>query len=276
MGTQARSLNIRRAVSVAFALMAGLVFCVATSAAAPPGPGAPGIGDRLFPTLGNGGYDARHYHLDMTYPTSAPEQIVDGKVTMVARATQSLSSFNLDFADGTVSDVDVNGRDADFALEGEELVITPARAIHKGRTFVAKVDFTAGPDVPVDTLPFGWFTTEDGSVTAGQADLGHTIYPVNDHPADKATYTIKLDVPEGVTAVANGVLRWEHTRGGRSVSLYVMDEPMASELTQLAVGDLRVIERGRTRGVDIRDVAAESCADTSEGLLSKTPAHMGG
>ncbi len=274
MGTQARSLSILRAVTVAFALMAGLVFCVAQSAAAPPGPGAPGIGDRLFPTLGNGGYDARHYHLDMTYPTSAPEQIVDGKVTMVARATQSLSSFNLDFADGTVSDVDVNGRDADFALEGEELVITPARAIHKGRTFLVNVDFTAGPDVPVDTLPFGWFTTEDGSVTAGQADLGHTIYPVNDHPADKATYTIKLDVPEGVTAVANGVLRWQHTRGGRSVSLYVMDEPMASELTQLAVGDLRVIERGRTRGVDIRDVAAESCADTSEGLLSKTPSHM--
>ena len=28
-----------------------------------PSPGAPGLGDRLFPTLGNGGYDARHYHL---------------------------------------------------------------------------------------------------------------------------------------------------------------------------------------------------------------------
>jgi aminopeptidase N len=43
-------------------------------------------------------------------------------------------------------------------------------------------------------------------VTAGQPDLGHTIYPVNDHPADKATYTIELDVPEGVTAVASGEL----------------------------------------------------------------------
>ena len=50
-----------------------------------PSPGAAGIGDRLFPTLGNGGYDARHYHLDLTYPT-ADAQTVDGKVTMVARA----------------------------------------------------------------------------------------------------------------------------------------------------------------------------------------------
>ena len=58
-----------------------------------------------------------------------------------------------------------------------------------------------------DDLPFGWFTTVDGSVTAGQPDRSHTIYPVNDHPADKASYTIRLDVPEGVTAVANGELR---------------------------------------------------------------------
>ena len=87
---------------------------------------------------------------------------------MVARATQSLSSFNLDYADGTVSDVEVNGRDAAYLLEGEELVITPRRAIRKGRRFVVKVDFVGGPDVPVDELPFGWFTTVDGRIVEGQ------------------------------------------------------------------------------------------------------------
>jgi hypothetical protein len=88
---------------------------------AQPSPGAPGLGDRLFPTLGNGGYDARHYHLDLTYPTAEPHQTVDGEVTMLARATQSLSRFNLDFADGTVSEVEVNGRDASYELSGGEL-----------------------------------------------------------------------------------------------------------------------------------------------------------
>jgi hypothetical protein len=67
---------------------------------------------------------------------------------MIARATQSLSRFNLDFADGSVSDVDVNGRDAEFALEDEELVITPARSIRKGGVLFVKVDFSAGPDTP--------------------------------------------------------------------------------------------------------------------------------
>jgi aminopeptidase N len=240
-----------------------------------PSPGAPGLGDRLFPTLGNGGYDARHYHLDLTYPTAEPHQTVDGEVTMLARATQSLSRFNLDFADGTVSDVDVNGRDAQYELSPDgELVITPRRYIRDRSHFVVKVDFTAGPDVPVDEFPFGWFTTEDGSVTAGQPDQGHTIYPVNDHPADKATYTFRLDVPAGVTAVASGEQLWERTRGGRSVSYHKMDEPMASELTQIAVGDLRVIDRGRNRHVELRDVAAESCADQAEPLMAETPTHM--
>ena len=62
-------------------LVAGVVLAVgalAGPAAAnhrdDPSPGAPGLGDRLFPTLGNGGYDARHYHPDLTYPTAAPQQ----------------------------------------------------------------------------------------------------------------------------------------------------------------------------------------------------------
>jgi hypothetical protein len=38
-------------------------------AAASPGftPGARTLGDSLFPTIGNGGYDVRHYDLDLNY-----------------------------------------------------------------------------------------------------------------------------------------------------------------------------------------------------------------
>ena len=83
-----------------------------------------------------------------------------------------------------------------------------------GSAFTVVVRFVSGPFTPApeNTLPFGWFTTVDGSVTAGQPDQSNTIYPVNDHPADKASYTIKLDVPDGVTAVANGELRSRSTR----------------------------------------------------------------
>jgi aminopeptidase N len=278
MGIQHRWHSIRPALTIALALIASLVF-VAQATAAPPRPGAPGVGDRLFPTLGNGGYDAGHYHLDMTYPTADPEQTVDGEVTMIARATQSLSSFNLDFAGDSVESVRVNGLRANWTRDGNELVITPRKAIKDRHRLVATVDFTSGPYVPpdpdVDPFPFGWFTTADGSVTAGQPDQSQTIYPVNDHPSDKASYSFRLDVPEGITAVANGVQLWSKTRGGRTVSYYLMREPMASELIQLAVGDLTVVDRGRTRGVHLRDVAPSTLAATFEPRLATTPNHFG-
>ena len=33
---------------------------------------AAGIGDRLYPTLGNGGYDVWHYDVAWRYPVAAP------------------------------------------------------------------------------------------------------------------------------------------------------------------------------------------------------------
>ena len=48
--------HLRHPVTLTLALAVGLFALVAQAAAAPPSPGAPGIGDRLFPTLGNGGY----------------------------------------------------------------------------------------------------------------------------------------------------------------------------------------------------------------------------
>ena len=75
-------------------------------------PGSAGLGDRLNPGIGNGGYDVLHYDLDLRYATSAPAQSIDGTVTILARATQSLSRFNLDFGGDSVGSVSVDGRAA--------------------------------------------------------------------------------------------------------------------------------------------------------------------
>jgi aminopeptidase N len=261
----------------ALALLAtGVAAAPAAAQSDSPRPGAAGVGDRLFPTLGNGGYDAGRYDLSLTYPTSEPEQTVTGQVTMFARATQALSSFNLDFAGDSIESVSVNGDEAAWELDGEELVITPDDPLQDGKRFTTVVHFTSGPFTPApnDPVPFGWFTTLDGSVTAGQPDLTHTIYPVNDHPVDMARYRIRLDVPAGTDAVASGVLRSTSTRGGRTVSQFRVNQPMASELIQVVVGELEVIRRAPFRGVELRDVAAESCAEQAEPLMSRTRDHM--
>jgi aminopeptidase N len=242
-----------RAVLLALTLAA---LAAAPARASAPTPGAAGLGDRLAPGLGNGGYDVKHYNLDLRYATSAPSQPLDGTVTIFARATQSLSRFNLDFAGLSVGTVSVDGRRAAWSREGEELVVTPKRALRRGKRFVVRVShFVAVPTVVGDDpSTTAFFIHADGSATAGQPFYEHFVYPSNDHPRDKASFTFRFDVPAGTTAVANGVPLGHWTRKGRTTWLYVQRQPMATELTQLAVGNLVFSYPERRREVLLRDV----------------------
>lgn len=263
---------------------AALLATVAAPATAAPAalaaaqPGAPGIGDSLFPGLGNGGYDAQHYDLQQRYDT-VPTQTVPGRVTMNAVATQSLSSFNLDFAGTAVTSVKVDGQAAKFVWQQDEgeLVITPAAAICRGQRFTAEVAYTAGPKPvePGNLYPVGWIGTRDGSYTSFQPDTAHTAIPVNDHPADKATWSFTLDVPTGVNAVTNGVNTGKRTNGDRTVWSFQERSPLATELMQIAVGtDLLIKQRRTVSGVQYRDVIAAGPQSYLEPAFAQGPAQL--
>jgi aminopeptidase N len=260
-----------------FVLALGLLALLAAPArAASPSPGAPGLGDRLYPTLGNGGYDAVHYDLDLRYVNGAPSSPVDGTVTMVAKATQSLSRFDLDFAGKSVGGVSVDGQAATFRRVGEDIVITPRKPIRNGDTFLVSTRYTAVPTVANgdDPVTTAFFQHTAGSATAGQPNLAHYFLPSNDHPSDKATFDIRFDVPAGKTAVANGVKVVSWTDRGRSHFVYLMRQPMATELIQLAVGDLDVTNLGVHAGVFLRDVTARPITARINPLLDVTPDQM--
>ena len=262
-----------RALLLAFALLA---VAGAPARAAGPSPGAAGLGDRLDPGLGNGGYDALHYDLDLRYATGAPSQPIDGTVTIVARATQALSRFNLDFAGESVGGVSVDGAPAQWRRDGEELVITPRRWLRDGEHFVVRVThFTAVPtEVGGGPASTAFFVHQDGSATAGQPFYEHFVYPSNDHPRDKASFTFRFDVPAGTTAVANGLPLGHWTRNGRTRWLYVQRRPMATELTQLAVGNLEFTSPGRRPGVLLRDVTPPAITSAMRPHLALGPAQL--
>jgi aminopeptidase N len=266
---------MRRIAAVAAVVALGATTPAVASNHTAPSPGSAGIGDPLFPTLGNGGYDASHYSLALRYPTADPGATVQGRVTMFARATQALSRFDLDFSGDSVASVEVDGRPAQWTWSDGEIVITPEHALRDHEQFAAQVTYTAHAFTPQnDPLPFGFFTVSGGSVTAGQPNFSNTFYPVNDHPADKASYDISFDVPAGTTAVGNGDLVSRRTSQGRTYSTYFMREPLASELIQLAVGDFDVTDRGRVDDVHVRDVSSSSATAAVEPALARTPDHL--
>jgi aminopeptidase N len=62
----------------------------------------------------------------------------------------------------------------------------------------------------------GFFHTDDGMLIVGEPHVASTWFPANDHPLDKAAYTFRVTVPEGLEVVANGRLLYDTTRDGRA------------------------------------------------------------
>ncbi|MFG2951189.1 M1 family metallopeptidase [Streptomyces adustus] len=231
----------------ALATAAASFLVIAASPA--PTPGADGIGDTYFPQLGNGGFDARHYDLDVAYDPATGR--LEGRTTLTARATQNLSSLDLDLQKLTVTNVEVNGRRARFAREADEIRITPRDALRKGRTFTVTVTYGGVPEPLGGPIVFGsnygWMKTADGVFVACEPNAASTWFPSSDHPADKATYDIRIRAPKGLTAVSNGRLVSTYDKGGSTYTHWRETKPMATYLATATVGKFDV-RTGKTPG----------------------------
>ncbi|WHT22177.1 M1 family metallopeptidase [Crossiella sp. CA-258035] len=267
----------RRATALLLVTASALTIAVVPASAAPdPAPGSAGLGDRLLPGLGNGGYDAEEYTVDFRFEPGVTTMA--GRTAMTARATAALSRFNLDFAGGVVHEVRVDGRRAGFRTEGEELVITPDRPLRAGRAFRTEVRYTTDRSVklpsPVDETA-GWGNTADGGFALwAQPDRAHQFFPVNDHPSDKARFTYRVDAPEGWTVVANGIRTGERTGGGRTVVTHTTRHPITSQVAQLAVGKLDLVTGTGPHGLPLRSAVAAGHLDRVRPALAKISGHL--
>ena len=231
----------RRSLAPLLAAVIALLIAAAPAAAQRFTPGAPGGGDPFYPEAGNGGYDVRHYSLNLDY--EGPGGRLDGRVHVLARATQNLSRFNLDLRDTlTVTRVRVNGRRASYTHSGQELSITPREGLRKHRRFVVTVHYGGVPQAVVDPDDSieGWVLVPeedpDGAFVVNEPQGSPGWYPVNDTPRDKATFDFRVTVPEGSTAMANGRLLGQRTRGGRTTWRWYEDSPMAPYLATATNG----------------------------------------
>ena len=227
-----------RSLSAALVLLA--LSAVPASAAFTPG--AAGAGDPFYPQAGNGGYDVRTYSLKLGYEPQN-EQLA-GDVTITARATQDLSSFNLDLRGLKVESVTVDGASAGFSRKDQELTIGPAAGLRKGREFTTRVvygghvNYVLDPDHSKD----GWIPTDDGAFVVNEPQGAPTWFPVNDTPKDFAIYDFAITVPEGRTALANGRLVSTTDNGATTTWRWRESSPMVPYLTTATNGifELRV------------------------------------
>jgi len=251
----------------AAALLASAVSVCLVAASAPAAP--LGVGDRLYPHLGNPGYDVASYDLSFTYPGSNSEPL-QAVTTIDAWTTTPLDRINLDFAHGKVESVEVDGEPASFAAADEDLVVTPEEALPSGSWMRITVKHTSDP-VSAEDRDGGWVRTTDGLAMANQADAAHLVFPCNDHPSDKAMFTIRVTAPDGYTAVANGLPTGVDRAAGATTWTYRTQHPMATELAQVSIGRSTVLHREGPHGLPVRDVVPTKHRTALEPWLEKTP-----
>jgi aminopeptidase N len=226
----------KRVAWAATACVAAVLAVASPAAAAEFTPGSSGAGDPFFPNAGNGGYDVSNYNLTLRYQPSS--NTLDGSAVISASATQNLLRFDLDLRGFTITRLLVNGAAASFARDGQELVITPASGLEQGRTFTVAVDYNGTPPVVTDPDQSieGWVPTDDGAFVVNEPQGSPGWYPVNDTPRDKATFDFAITVPEGLTALANGVLVSSTTSGGTTTWVWRETDPMAPYLATATLG----------------------------------------
>lgn len=203
--------------------------------------GARSLGDSLFPTIGNGGYDVRRYDLDLRY-TDVLTRVLRGTATIEATATQDLKDFSFDFQGLAVSSVTVDGRAAAFAydFDASKLIVAPIAGIRTGTGFTVQVVYggAPGPVIDPDGSAEGWLSNIDfGAVALGEPLGSQGWFPVNNVPTDKARYAISVTVADEFTAVSNGVLAGTTAHGdGTTTFDWVADDLMAPYLATVSVG----------------------------------------
>jgi aminopeptidase N len=238
-----------------------------------PVAGAEGIGDPYFPRAGNGGYDVTGYDIEIRYDPATGR--LEGNTTITARATESLSRFNLDLR-LAASAVTVDDQPAAIRQDGGELQVTPAAPVRAGQPMVVRVDYAGVPSDISSGADQPWMRTADGAVAVGEPAIAAWWYPSNDHPSDKATVAVTVTVPAGVEAISNGALLggpepaepgWEKWRWQESA-------PMTTYLAFVAIGQYDLVRRDTEFGPYLAAYAQgldPQVADAARSAVERTP-----
>lgn len=236
--------------------------------------GARGVGDVLFPDLGNPGIDVTHYEVDLSYAPGP--HTVQATETMTIVATADLADFSLDAVGPVIASVSVDGVSAGFVADNPELVITPPTRISRGNSFTTTIVYSVTPaangsQVGVEN---GWFPTSGGSYVMNEPDGARTWLPSNDHPSDKASFRFTLHVPAGLTGVANGRLESHTSDTAGETWIWNETDPMATYLIQVLTGSYTVIDDTGPHGLPLSSVILTTDRSTMQPFVDAIPSEI--
>jgi aminopeptidase N len=235
--------------------------------------GSTSIGDSYYPALGNGGYDAQRYTLDLAVDVA--HNTIAGTVSMTALALQALARFSLDFAGFHIARVTVDGAVAAYNHPTRKLLISPRHPLAAGHVFTVTVAFTGTPTtIPTPSGDGGWHNDGHEVYVASEPDGAEGWFPVNDHPLDKATYTFRITVPRPFVVVANGLPLGVIVHGAATTYLWQERAPMASYLATVVIGRFASQRTTGPGGLPLLSYYPPSLANQAQAAFARLPSML--
>src|SRR5215207_529728 len=300
VGLRVRGTNL---ALIGLSLVLSTTMVPALAQDAPPAPvgctaGSSGIGDPYYPLLGNSGYDVQHYTLDLDLDV-ASGSIAAGHATIDATALLDLCAFNLDFLGLEIDAIRVDSQPASFTRHSGELTVDPATPLPAGARFTTEIAYHGTPigkEAPTiatllgdifgailgsaeqkpgpeqgEQYGSGWWRGREEIFIAGEPAGAESWFPVNGHPADKATYTLRLTVAEPYSVVSNGILTESIPTETGTTTVWESRNPMASYLVTLHAGRLTTEVREGPRGLPVRTAFAASVPRGQRVMFDRMP-----
>ena len=257
------------ALTAAVALVASSASSAPALGSAEAPHGSAGIGDPYFPLDGNGGIDVLRYDVHDRYRFA--EGRLSGWTAVTLRATESLSSFNLDLL-LPVRSVTIGDGDVDFDKSAHELVVN--HPVDAGDTVRLVVRYAGKPSAYSYEGESNWLASDHEVVAMNQPHMAPWWFPANDHPLDRAHLQVSITVPKANRVVAGGRLVGRTVHGGLATTTWRADEPMVPYLAFFAAGRFQV-ERGRSDGRPwysaVSKLLSPSEREAAMGLMRQTP-----
>ena len=106
---------------------------------------------------------------------------------------------------------------------------------------------------------------------AGEPDGASTFYPVNEHPCDKASYTLNVTVPKPYVVASVGHLQQTTDNGQTTTYIWTTPNPVASYLVGLNIGLFDVETAQTPDGVKMRSYFPKDLPSDIHDTFRQTP-----
>lgn len=234
----------------------------------------------------NHDYDMRHIALDLKFDWEQ-EQALGTATLSFAPLTNNLRQVNFDAANMTISSVKLSSGAAlqyETDVAHEKLRITLDRVYQPTEALTVVISYhtngsTTASAVGLGGLTFIKPTTDEPNRphqiwSQGETEWNHDWFPCFDYPNDFATSELTATVDKPYKVISNGKLVEKKVNpDGTQTFHWKMDEPHASYLTSIVVGEFATVEQSY-RGIPIISYVYANQVEQAKVTVARVPEMM--